>query len=348
MAKTGSIRGLKASPWAPAGLRVTIGRRSGPARAARAPLLGDDFLLPAAFLPCRPTSRTFATAAPRNRRRSAWTRSWGRLGRSTRRTRGSRVGRAPAGRAGGLAVGGRWARVACAVRGGGGWSRAASAEKTSGHCLLLSSGYAMFALHPARGSSPPCAAAPHADYDKRKYMWKLLYTRMLGYDVDFGHKQAMDLIAAPGCAERGGAECGGGRGSKGNGRCSCMHTGQRAPWCGVLLRIEYERAPRPVRRYAQKQVGYVACSVLLTEVSVPPCRPAGCSLVLGKTRKEQHGPASVHQLDMLGERGGLVCQERPYVLRLGPVQTLSWLPPPAARLPRAPPACRRRTSSCAW
>lgn len=53
------------------------------------------------------------------------------------------------------------------------------------------------------------------EYDKKKYMWKLLYTRMLGYDVDFGHKQAMDLIAAPG--------------------------------------------------YAQKQVGYVACSVLLNE-----------------------------------------------------------------------------------
>jgi AP-2 complex subunit alpha len=42
------------------------------------------------------------------------------------------------------------------------------------------------------------ATGPCADYDKRKYMWKLLYTRMLGYDVDFGHKQAMDLIAAPG------------------------------------------------------------------------------------------------------------------------------------------------------
>jgi hypothetical protein len=29
-------------------------------------------------------------------------------------------------------------------------------------------------------------------------MWKLLYTRMLGYDVEFGQKQAMDLIAATG------------------------------------------------------------------------------------------------------------------------------------------------------
>lgn len=61
-------------------------------------------------------------------------------------------------------------------------------------------------------SGPPM---PHAAYDKRKYMWKLLYTHMLGYDVDFGHKQAMDLIASPG--------------------------------------------------YAEKQVGYVACSVFLNE-----------------------------------------------------------------------------------
>lgn len=43
---------------------------------------------------------------------------------------------------------------------------------------------------------PPC----HAAYDKRKYMWKLLYTRLLGYDVDFGVKNASDLIAASGCA----------------------------------------------------------------------------------------------------------------------------------------------------
>lgn len=35
-------------------------------------------------------------------------------------------------------------------------------------------------------------------YDKRKYMWKLLYTQMMGYEVDFGHKQAMDLLAASG------------------------------------------------------------------------------------------------------------------------------------------------------
>lgn len=49
-------------------------------------------------------------------------------------------------------------------------------------------------------------------------MWKLLYTRLLGYDVDFGHRQAMDLIAG--------------------------------------------------NTYAEKQVGYVACSVLLNEVSL--------------------------------------------------------------------------------
>lgn len=34
------------------------------------------------------------------------------------------------------------------------------------------------------------------DYDKKKYIWKLLYIYMLGYDVEFGHKQACDLIPA--------------------------------------------------------------------------------------------------------------------------------------------------------
>ena len=35
-----------------------------------------------------------------------------------------------------------------------------------------------------------------AEYDKKKYVWKLLYIFMLGYDVEFGHKQAADLIPA--------------------------------------------------------------------------------------------------------------------------------------------------------
>jgi AP-2 complex subunit alpha len=33
-------------------------------------------------------------------------------------------------------------------------------------------------------------------YDRKKYVWKLLYIYMLGYDVEFGHKQACDLIPA--------------------------------------------------------------------------------------------------------------------------------------------------------
>lgn len=33
-----------------------------------------------------------------------------------------------------------------------------------------------------------------AAYDRKKYTWKLLYSHMMGYDVDFGHKQAADLI----------------------------------------------------------------------------------------------------------------------------------------------------------
>eukprot|EP00798_Chlamydomonas_sp_ICE-L_P015244 gene15244-21326_t len=52
-------------------------------------------------------------------------------------------------------------------------------------------------------------------YDRRKYVWKLLYIHMLGYDIDFGHKQACDLI--------------------------------------------------PMPKYKDKQVGYMACSLLLKE-----------------------------------------------------------------------------------
>lgn len=39
----------------------------------------------------------------------------------------------------------------------------------------------------------------YAEYDKKKYVWKLLYIYMLGYDVEFGHKQAADLIPVNRC-----------------------------------------------------------------------------------------------------------------------------------------------------
>ncbi|GMJ00816.1 hypothetical protein like AT5G22780 [Hibiscus trionum] len=35
---------------------------------------------------------------------------------------------------------------------------------------------------------------PHG---KKKYVWKMLYIYMLGYDVDFGHMEAVSLISAP-------------------------------------------------------------------------------------------------------------------------------------------------------
>ncbi|KAK1301015.1 AP-2 complex subunit alpha-1 [Acorus calamus] len=34
-------------------------------------------------------------------------------------------------------------------------------------------------------------------YEKKKYVWKMLYIYMLGYDVDFGHMETMSLISAP-------------------------------------------------------------------------------------------------------------------------------------------------------
>jgi AP-2 complex subunit alpha len=34
-------------------------------------------------------------------------------------------------------------------------------------------------------------------HDKKKYVWKMLYIYMLGYDVDFGHMETVSLISAP-------------------------------------------------------------------------------------------------------------------------------------------------------
>eukprot|EP00897_Mesotaenium_endlicherianum_P000511 jgi/Mesen1/10460/ME000082S09968 len=39
-------------------------------------------------------------------------------------------------------------------------------------------------------------------YEKKKYVWKMLYIYMLGYDVDFGHMEAVALISAPKYAEK--------------------------------------------------------------------------------------------------------------------------------------------------
>lgn len=82
------------------------------------------------------------------------------------------------------------------------------------------------------------------DYDKKKYIWKLLYIYMLGYDVEFGHKQACDLIPA-GKYVQIWIACGG----------QCC-------WCMGCMVLD------PTHRYAEKQVGYTAASVLLNEVRV--------------------------------------------------------------------------------
>jgi len=39
-------------------------------------------------------------------------------------------------------------------------------------------------------------------YEKKKYVWKMLYIYMLGYDVDFGHMETVALISAPKYAEK--------------------------------------------------------------------------------------------------------------------------------------------------
>jgi len=39
-------------------------------------------------------------------------------------------------------------------------------------------------------------------YDKKKYVWKLLYAYMLGYDIDFGHFQAVELCSSAKFSEK--------------------------------------------------------------------------------------------------------------------------------------------------
>ena len=45
-------------------------------------------------------------------------------------------------------------------------------------------------------------AAKLTPYQKRKYVWKMLYIYVLGYQVDFGHMEALNLITAQGYAEK--------------------------------------------------------------------------------------------------------------------------------------------------
>lgn len=39
-------------------------------------------------------------------------------------------------------------------------------------------------------------------YDRKKYIWKLLYIHMLGYDADFGHAEAINMICSPRYTEK--------------------------------------------------------------------------------------------------------------------------------------------------
>eukprot|EP00929_Paragymnodinium_shiwhaense_P095003 TRINITY_DN5592_c0_g1_i1.p1 TRINITY_DN5592_c0_g1~~TRINITY_DN5592_c0_g1_i1.p1 ORF type:complete len:1029 (+),score=310.58 TRINITY_DN5592_c0_g1_i1:263-3349(+) len=43
---------------------------------------------------------------------------------------------------------------------------------------------------------------PISGYDKKKYVWKLLYAYMLGYEIDFGHIQAVELCSSPKFSEK--------------------------------------------------------------------------------------------------------------------------------------------------
>lgn len=80
-------------------------------------------------------------------------------------------------------------------------------------------------------------------YDRRKYVWKLLYIYMLGYEINFGHKQAADLIPKPKWVWE-------------LGWISSMELCHAWNNCACCFPC----------RYKDKQVGYMACSILLHEV----------------------------------------------------------------------------------
>ena len=39
-------------------------------------------------------------------------------------------------------------------------------------------------------------------YQRKKYVWKILYMYMLGYEVDFGHMEAVNLVSSPKYSEK--------------------------------------------------------------------------------------------------------------------------------------------------
>ncbi len=116
---------------------------------------------------CRISSRRYALPATRRRRRSASIRSSERSARSSQQTKASPV------------------------------------RLSDEHDRHIASSWPptplAFSGPTGAGLTGICVGS-RAEYDKKKYVWKLLYIYMLGYPVEFGHKQASDLIAAPKCA----------------------------------------------------------------------------------------------------------------------------------------------------
>jgi AP-2 complex subunit alpha len=46
------------------------------------------------------------------------------------------------------------------------------------------------------------ASGSLSSYQKKKYVWKLVYAFMLGYDVDFGHAEVVSLVGSAKYSEK--------------------------------------------------------------------------------------------------------------------------------------------------
>ncbi len=72
--------------------------------------------------------------------------------------------------------------------------------RRSSRPLLAHAARARRSLRAQPALTQPCQTL--ARLFARRYVWKLLYIYMLGYDVEFGHMEAVGLISSPKYAEK--------------------------------------------------------------------------------------------------------------------------------------------------
>ena len=77
-------------------------------------------------------------------------------------------------------------------------------------------------------------------YQRKKYVWKILYMYMLGYEVDFGHMEAVNLVSSPKYSEK----------------CAARHASTASPLRAARRRVHGSaRRPPHLPRLARRDQG---------------------------------------------------------------------------------------------